>query len=129
MVPSTACKNRPARYVDRTVRSGLSTIVSRLILGRRQRLAVQDGKILPLDFRRLARPVKNRRFFDIVGFRPTRRVFGGAPQGFGRGVESINGFVRLTARVVRVSRNLSGTGTSHSIYYARPAWCPVFLRH
>jgi hypothetical protein len=34
---------------------------------------------LPLDFRRLASPVKDRRLFDIAGASPGRRIFGGVP--------------------------------------------------
>jgi hypothetical protein len=34
---------------------------------------------LPLDFRRLASPVKDRRFLDIVRLGTRRRIFGGVP--------------------------------------------------
>jgi hypothetical protein len=33
----------------------------------------------PLDFRRLASPVKDRRFLDIVRLGTRRRIFGGVP--------------------------------------------------
>ena len=33
----------------------------------------------PLDFRRLASPVKDRRFLDIVRLGTRRRIFGGEP--------------------------------------------------
>jgi hypothetical protein len=67
----------------------------------------------------LASPVKYRRFFDIVGASPGRHIFDGVPQRLGRGVQAINGFVGLTARVVPVCGNLSGPGTSIGDYYAR----------
>ena len=38
-----------------------------------------DWHDIPLDFRRSASPVKNRRFLDIVGISPSRRIFGSVP--------------------------------------------------
>jgi hypothetical protein len=81
------------------------------------------------DFRRSTGPVKYWRFFDIAGATPGRRIFGGVPQRLGAGVESVDGFVCLTAGVVRVSTNPPGAGTSNGIHCARPMWRPIFLCH
>src|ERR1700727_2870920 len=58
------------------------------------------------DFRRQISAVKYRRFLNLTPTIACGCIFGRAPQRLGRGVESINGLVGSTARVVRARRYL-----------------------
>jgi len=63
---------------------------------------------LPSNFRRAAGSIEHRRVLDIIRRSTGGRIFGGAPQRFGRGVQPVNGLVSGTSGVVRSCRNLLG---------------------